>query len=62
MSNDHPSTLTVLNTIMVVLLASGGIIIGFASSEIDRQQNVNIEQNRKHIEGVENNVMWKELP
>ena len=60
MSNDRPSTLSVLNTLMIVFLAFGFIAVGLLAGDIDRQQNVNIEQNRKHIEGVENNVMWKE--
>ena len=62
MSNDRPSTLTVLNTLMIVFLAFGFIAVGLLAGDIDRQQNVNIEQLRQHIEGLEKNVVFKELP
>ena len=62
MSNDRPSTLSVLNTLMIVFLACGFIAVGLLTDSIDREQNIKIEQNRKHIEGVADNVMWKELP
>ena len=62
MSNDRPSTLSLLNTLMIALLACGFVAVGLLAGDIDRQQNVNIEQLRQHIEGLEKNVVFKELP